>query len=314
MGNQIQGRRNIRKNVPRLGGNPMAPVDGRENRSIRMWDLGDGKPGSTTEKLRQVYHGALNSVDRIEAHKAEVQKSGKFTPTGITDDVTRFVLSEAAPTFRRGRNAIHAAKREAKELRDKIKLQPANPGDIVGALRRREMREFLKAMPIKDRNAYISKNRENMDPDMALAIVEMPAEFSGVLESDRNQLIDSALQAQHGEAMTQLVELERAIEVTESAVEAGRDEARQETGLGPHEFDERAAPFERKAVGPRHWIKQFTEGGKEVTRVITDGPTGIGNSVGLTSRIATPEEIESGEYFANVDEWRRANGSAQHKD
>ena len=51
------------------------------------------------------------------------------------------------------------------------------------------------------------------DPDMALAIVEMPAEFSGVLELDRNQLIDSALQAQHGEAMTQLVEFERAIEM-----------------------------------------------------------------------------------------------------
>jgi hypothetical protein len=186
MANQIQGRRTIRQNVPRVGGNPMAPVDGRENRNIRLWDLGDGKPGSTTEKLRQVYHGALNSVDRIEAHKAEVQKSGKFTATGITDDVTRFVLGEAAPTFRRGRNAIHAAKREAKELRDKIKLQPPNPGDFVGALRRREMREFLKAMPPKERNAYVSKNRDNMDADMALAIVETipyPCALANLCES-----------------------------------------------------------------------------------------------------------------------------------
>jgi hypothetical protein len=138
----------------------------------------------------------------------------------------------------------------------------------------------------------------------------MPAAFSGVLEMDRTQLIDAALQAQHGAAMKDLVELERAIEITESAVEAGRDEARQETGLSLHDFDERAAPFERKAVGPRHWIKKFPEGGKEVIRVITEGPTGIGNSVGLGSRVATPEEIENGEYFANVDEWRRANGSA----
>jgi hypothetical protein len=220
--------------------------------------------------------------------------------------MTRFVLSNSAPVFKRGRNAIDAAKREAKELRDKIKLQPPDKTDIVGALRRREIREFLKAMPPKDRNAYISKNRENMDPDMALAIVEMPAAFSGVLEMDRTQLVDAALQSQHGEAMKELTELERAIEIAESAVETGRDEARQETGLSLHDFDERAAPFERKAAGPKHWLKKSTEDGKEVISVIREKPTGIGKNVGLFSRIATPEEIENGEYFANVDEWRKA--------
>jgi len=289
----------------------MVPVDGRSNRNIRMWDLGDGKPGSTVERLRQFYHGSLDSVDRIETHKAEVQKSGKFTPTGIADDVTRFILSDSAPVFKRGRNTIDAAKREAGELRDKIKLQPANSGDMVGAIRRWEIREHLKGMSPKDRNAFISKNRENMDPDMALAIVEMPAAFSGVLESDRAQLIDAALEAQHGAAMKDLVELERAIAIAESAVETGRDEARQETGLSLHEFDKQAAPFEQKAVGPKHWLKKWTKGGEEVVHVIHEGPTGIDNKVGLSSRIATPEEIENGEYYANVDEWRRANsGSA----
>ncbi len=96
-------------------------------------------------------------------------------------------------------------------MRDRIKLQPPDKTGIVGALRCREMREFLREMPVKERNAYVSRRRENMDPDLALAIVEMPAEFSGVLGSDRNDLIDSALQA----------ELEHAIEVAEIAVETG---------------------------------------------------------------------------------------------
>ena len=306
-----QGRRTIRRTVGlRSGpGNPMVPVDGRPNRNIRMWTLGDGKPDSTVEKLRHAYHGALGSVDGIEAHRAEIQKSGKFTSSGIADDMTRHVLSNSTPVFKRGRNAIDAAKREAKELRDKIQLKPPDKADIVGALRRREIREFLKAMPPKDRNAFVTKNRENMDPDMALAIVEMPAAFSGVLEMDRNQLIDAALQAQHGEAMKDLVQLERAIEITESAVETGRDEARLATGLSPHDFGKRAAPFEQKAVGPKHWLKKQTEGGKEVIRVIYEGPTGIGNNVGLLGRAATADEIENGEYFANVDEWRRANSA-----
>src|SRR5262249_18630197 len=131
----------------------------------------------------------------------------------------RFATSSLAPSFHQGRLAIKKAREEAQALRGRIKLQQANPSDICGALRRPEMREFLRGMNPKDRNSYISKNRENMDPDMALAIVEMPVEFSGVLESERDQLIDTALRAQHGQAMDELVELERAIEITESAVE-----------------------------------------------------------------------------------------------
>src|SRR5215470_13079347 len=81
-----QGRRTIRRIVglPSGPGNPMVPVDGRPNRTIRMWDIA-AKPGSTNKRLLQTYHGALGSIDRIEAHKAEVQKSGKFTPTGIAE-------------------------------------------------------------------------------------------------------------------------------------------------------------------------------------------------------------------------------------
>jgi hypothetical protein len=78
--------------------------------------------------------------------------------------------------------------------------------------------------------------------------------FSGVMESDRSDLIDRALEAQHGPVMSQLKELERGIEIAESAVETGRDEVRQETGLSPEIFNERAAPFEPK--GKAHWIRK----------------------------------------------------------
>jgi len=71
-----QGRRTIRRSVPNPLGNPMVPQDGRQNRNIRMWTIGDGKPGSTKEKLRQVYHNALADVDRMDAHKSDAARSG----------------------------------------------------------------------------------------------------------------------------------------------------------------------------------------------------------------------------------------------
>jgi len=302
-----QGRRTIRQRHglpdPGISVSGLTPTTTRPNRDIRMWALGDGAPGSTISRLRQAYLGALDAVDKLEARKSDALASGKFTASGATDHVAEFVFKDLVPTFKRGRNAIEAARREAGKLRDKIKLQPGDKTDVVGALQRREMREFLRTMPDKQRNEYISKRRDNMDPALALAICELPAEFSGVLEGDRNGLIDAALQAQHGEAMTQLRELEDAIEIAASAVETGRDEVRTETGLNPQTFDYRAAQVENKGETP--WLKRMTENGQEVVRVVRFD-WGNGGETG-TAALATPQDLESGKFFTNRAEYDAAN-------
>jgi len=296
-----QGRRTIRRPALSGPGNPLVPMDGRLNREIRMWSLGDGEPGTTKEKLRRAYLDALEAVDKIGTRKADAMRSGKFTAAGAADEAMQYALSELVPTFKRGRNTIDAAKAEAKSLRDTIKLRQPDKADIVGAMHRREMREFLKAMPAKDRNRYVSQRRENMDPTLALAIVEMPAEFSGVLQSDRNDLLDRALEAQHGEKMTQLRDLEYAIEIAESAVETGRDEVRTETGLDQRSFNERAAPAEAKTK--THYLKKFMEDGHEVVRVFEWAPGGQTGGW----RIPTPEQIATGHFYDSMDEYQRHN-------
>jgi hypothetical protein len=294
--NNPQGRRTIRQRDNALP-NPLAPQAGRQNPNIRMWSLGEGPANSTKERLRQVYHEALGAVDQIGAKRAEIVNSGRYTAAGVTQNVTDYALAQMAPRFKRGRNTLEAAKAEAKALREKIKLQPADKTDLVAAMQRRETREFLRAMPEKERRQYISSRRENMDPQFALAITEMPAEFSGVLETDRNDLIDRALQAQHGEAIVQVHELEEAIAIAESAVEVGRDEVRQETGLPLAEFDARAQPFEQK-VGPA-WLRKYTFGGEEKVGVVDLGTRAI--------RPATEEEAQTGKYYQSFDEYQKDN-------
>jgi hypothetical protein len=134
-----------------------------------------------------------------------------------------------------------------------------------------------------------------------LAIVEMPAAFSGVLESDRNGPIDTALQAQHGQAMTDLRDLEQAIEIAESAVETGRDEVRQQTGADQKTFDKQAAPFENHTETP--WLKRMAENGQEVVRVgrwAKDGSMGTG-------ALPTPKDLETGKFFNDRAEYDAAN-------
>jgi len=118
----------------------------------------------------------------------------------------------------------------------------------------------------------------------------------------RQQLIDRALQAQHGDKIIELKELERAIEAAESAVEAGRDEIRLEAGeFDPHKFDQLAAPVEQKASAP--WLRKRKFPGEDEQIKVVDLDRRV-------ERPATPEEIESGVYAENFNHYQKLTGRA----
>jgi hypothetical protein len=113
------------------------------------------------------------------------------------------------------------------------------------------------------------------------------------------------LLAQHGDKIAELKELERAIEVAESAVEAGRDEVRLESAVfDPHKFNELAAPAEAKANAP--WLKKFRENGTDVVRRI-EIPEGQKTG---SAPLATPEDIERGVFADDAETYRKLTGRA----
>jgi hypothetical protein len=123
----------------------------------------------------------------------------------------------------------------------------------------------VAAMTQKQRDA-LTRNPDNLDPITAEALVTAPASLTGISKIHRQQLIDRALQAQHGDKIAELKELERAIEAAESAVE----EIRLEAGVfDPHKFNQLAAPVEQKVNAP--WLKKFREKGVDVVRKIEIG-------------------------------------------
>jgi hypothetical protein len=253
-----------------------------------MWDLGEGAAGSIKERLRASYLESLDAVDKAEARRSQAMANGKFTPAGVTDDVLGFAASQLAPSFKRGRHVIETAKNQAKALRDKIKL---DPGDTN--MRRQEMRTRLLQMGDKERNAFISKNRDSIDPELALAIVEMPGWVSGVMDTDHANLLGRALRAQHGKAMDELAELEEAIAIAESAVETGRDEVREQAGVDAATFNAAAAPFEGQKETP--WLRRQGEAVNVVD---------LGKGV---LRPPTNEDLANGKFFKDKAEYDAAN-------
>jgi hypothetical protein len=129
----------------------------------------------------------------------------------------------------------------------------------------------------------------------------LPAEYSGVPQSRHDLLTERALNAQFGSALAEIREIEQAIEAAESSVEAARDEIRLEIGIhDPAKFNALAAPVEAKHSAP--WLKRGLQDGVEVIRVV-DLEKGV-------ERPATPEEIESGVYFKDYDDYIRKDAAA----
>ena len=277
--------------------------NGRKNTRVRSWEF-DPKPGTTVARLENIFLGALNSVDTVIAKRDESARSGKFTAQGLDNDVLQFALNDAVPKLKRGRDTITAAKQELAALREKTKLGGPDVSDPwkVGLMLRAVDR--FAAMTQDERNK-LTRNPDALDPIEAAALVTAPASLTGISETHRKMLVDRALQAQHGDKLTELHQLERAIEVAESAVEAAREEVRLESGVfDPKTFNELAAPAEAKNNAP--WLKKFKEGNTEVIRKI-DIPEGQKTG---SAPLATPEEIERGIFADDADTYRKLTGRA----
>jgi hypothetical protein len=282
----MKGRSTIRSN----------PSSNRAVRRIEPWAF-TPKENSTLAKLERAYLDALEAVDAVEARKVTAEKSGTLTPSGVANDVLGFAASKLAPQLQKAKRAVEQAKAEAADRRAKLTLKKSDPSDSAGQVRRLWKLDQLRKMSDSERNAYLAKAGDNLDPELQQAILEVP-EFSGLLRSDIERLHDSALKAQHGEeALTELRDLETGIKIASDTIEAAREEVANEVG-GIAKLNTAAAPYEK--LQSAAWLKKFmTDGVEEVRSFHVIGNRGHWNP-------ASEDELENGMYFKSADEWRMA--------
>jgi hypothetical protein len=178
-------------------------------------------------------------------------------------------------------------------------MPAADKTDAAGQMRRLWKLDKFNMMPSNERNSYIAKNFDRLDPELVQPFLEAP-EYSKLLPSDLAQIRDRVLRAQHGDdAVDELEQLERGIALADRAVRMACKELAIEAGVALATFDTAAAPFEKK-VGP--WLKKTSEG----VRVVRWNAARTGG----TLAVPTPDELERGVFYANIDECRAAHGDS----
>lgn len=286
MAEKFKGRLTSRK------GGSLTGMHGPVSRPIRLWTF-DAKPNTLLAQLERAYMSGLDAVDRIEARTRGNAASGKFTAEGVKDDALKFAISDLVPSLHKARTTIRKAKGEVAERKSKLSVERPDKSDVAGAMRRAEIRNFLRAMKGNDQKNYFARYGDNLPNEVAMAILEMPPELSGVPKSRHDLLTERALANRHGPEIAEIAELGEAIAAAESAVETGRDEVRLEVGvLDERKFDEMAAPIEAKHNAP--WLRRSknASGAEEIRTVDLD--KGV-------LRLATPEEIASGIEYHNYE-------------
>jgi hypothetical protein len=289
----IKGRQTIRR------GGSLTGMHGPVSRPIRLWTF-DAASNTTLARLEQAYLSGLEAVDRIEEHTRSNVASGKLTPEGVKDASLKFALSDLVPVLHKSRSTIKKAKAEVTERKAKLKVEGPDKSDVAGALRRMEIRTFLRNMRPDDQSEYFRSYGDDLPAEVAIAVLELPPEFSGVPKSRHDLMGARALEAQHGPEMAAIAELEDAVAVAESAVETGRDEVRLEAGA-PDEgrFNELAAKFEKQDAP---WLRRRKDAsGAEEIRVV-DIVRGV-------ERRATPDEIERGAFYQDYDHFKEGKAA-----
>jgi hypothetical protein len=240
-------------------------------------------------------------MDRAEARHAANKADSRFTPDGVRDDLLKFVLSDAVPALHQGRTTIAKARAEVAERRSKLKIEGPDKTDVAAAFRRMEIRTRLNNMKPDELTNYFARYGDNLPTEIVQAVTELPAEYSGVPQSRHDLLTERTLNAQYGDAIAEIKEIEQAIEAAESSVEAARDEVRLEVGIhDPAKFNELAAPAEAKQDAP--WLRRTktSSGAEEI--VVVDLDRGI-------ERPATPKEAERGIFYSDFEHYKEGKAA-----
>jgi hypothetical protein len=175
---------------------PKGRVTARKNggRRVRLWELGDAN-NPTVKRLETAYVSSLEAMDRVEAQHAANKADARFTPEGVRDALLKFVLTDAVPVLHRARTGIKKARTELAERKSKLKLEGPDKTDAAAAVRRSDIRSWLRGLEPEQLNNYFARYGHNLPTDVAQAITELPPEFSGVPQSRHDLLTERALNA-----------------------------------------------------------------------------------------------------------------------
>lgn len=181
--------------------------------------------GGTSEMADKV-DLAFKIVDSFQAKVKTIKADPTLSPAGVAKAVAEARKGGLGEHLAQIRDEIAAAVENTKAARARLVPEAPNSGDLIGEMRRGEIRAWLRGLTLSER---VKHAVSSTDPEIVAAIVHAPSEISGLPAQVHGAVVDKVVQEIHGERLARL-----------SALQAGYEEASAALAVADGELDRAA--------------------------------------------------------------------------
>jgi hypothetical protein len=196
---------------------------------------GDGVPAPMGPMLR-ARHALLTALEASQGELQQLAENTHFTPEGRQAQMQAWFRANALTALKEARQSAQGAERQIAELRSQMMRASVDKGDLAAAMVRSEIRTWLRGLEPAKKVAMFAMG--DLDPAVAEAILEAPAELSGVTMQQRARLEANLVEARNPAEVTQITQMEDLLAALASADDVAVEMLGKDAGLAKHEVAE----------------------------------------------------------------------------
>jgi hypothetical protein len=196
--------------------------------TVRLDALG----GAVSPETRGVFDRAISYTDGIAAQKRDIEAPGTLSPKGVTQALRDHLSRGLVGEIERHRKAVVAEAEAISQARKNLGRPKIDPSDLVGELRRQEIRRWFRDLdPLKRTPAIVER-----DPTVFEAVITAPAYLSGMKQDRLEQAAGFYVAQKMPEQVAALDAREEANMIAGMAVEEAIKTLRKEAGVTASEL------------------------------------------------------------------------------
>ena len=169
-------------------------------------------------------------LDRLETNATALENDRNLTAVGRSAKLTEIVRSQIAKEFAVASKSARKAPAMLKAQRDALGLPKIDRCDMVGELRRQELRAYVRGLDMADRM------KAAFDPEIADAQFDAPRALSGLPAEIFEQAKQQRIRDLHGPKLEELQSIEDVYACASGMAGAARHAIFEKSGLTPDGF------------------------------------------------------------------------------
>jgi hypothetical protein len=240
--------------------------------------------------LKAALARALDASELFAGDVEHIKLDRRLSAEG-RDDARRSKLRGALRDNRDARAPLREMQAKLEAKRKAVAMPPFDPADILGFLRRQELRQTLRSLDAGQRAVLLAGN-----PAFADAMLETDPLVSGLLPAEAF-IVETAkeqrLGSLFGSQLAEIDELEKTIADASMIFDLALVDLKASSEMDDRTFTEFSTPIMNRQGAP--WLRRYTEDGKEVIRVI--------DLQNHSARIATEREVLDGKFYKDHAEY-----------